>query len=301
MSRASLLIPALAIAALLTAPAASAATATADSRFSIDFALAANNGLDAKLEAFDDGVTFEVGSERRLVLYEIEGQATEAGLKAQFGKLGLIDVTFKPTKTLERTPPPPGCRGEPWTHTEGVFIGTIQFTGERNYVRIEETRAKGTMSSNPPWQCRDRKGLIRPETTIRPSASNLLERREPEEAALYAHNPRCRCFFSAFAIPDSKNRTQSLFYGAKIENREGMKISRLTLAIAGASAFEFDHQAGVAKVEPPHPFTGAATFVRRKGRDLWQSSLRVPLLGADPVSLRGGGFRVRLARQLPGD
>ena len=303
MTRPSLLVPALAIAVLLAAaPAAGAATTSPESqRASIELDLAASNGLDAQLESFGDKITFEVGNKRSAVIYAIEGQATKAGLKAQFGKLGLIDVAFEPTKTLETTKPPPGCKGGPWTRAEGVFVGTIQFTGERNYVRIEETRAKGTMNVSPEWQCPEGKESMHLNAPRRSSTQSSRTRPKAEEAALYARDRRCRCFFGGFAFDDRKKPAWTAFYGAKIENREGMKISRITFAEAGASAFQFDHQAGVAKVDPPRPFTGTATFKRRAGRDLWRSTLRVPLLGAEPVSLRGRSFRARLARELPGD
>jgi hypothetical protein len=297
MTRPSLLVPALAVALLLTA----APVASASRSASIEFDLAGNNGLDAHVEAFAGEVTLEIDNRHSAATYQVDGESTEAGLKAQLGKLGLIDVTFEPTKTLETNKPPKGCKGEPWTEREGFYLGTIRFNGEREYVRIEATRARGTMFVSPNWQCRDGKGPIRLESAPRSSTSRLRRQPDPAEASLLARDRRCRCFFGAFAIPNRDGRVLSLFYGAKAENREGMKIGRVTFAKAGPSAFEFDHQAGVAKVEPPQPFTGTATYKRRKGRDLWSSSLRVPLLGADPVSLRGREFRARLTRRLPGD
>jgi hypothetical protein len=300
MTRPSLLVPALTIAAvLMAAPGVTAAVPPEEQPASIELDLAASNGLDAHLETFDDEITFEISNNRSAVIYEIEGESTEAGLKAQFGKLGLIDVTFKPTKTHETNRPPKGCKGEPWTEREGLFLGTIRFTGEREYVRIEATRARGTMSVTPHWQCRDRKGPIRLNDA--PPHFALSSREKAKEAALYARDRRCRCFFGAFAYRDRKEPAWTTFYGAKAENREGMKIGRITFTQGGASTFEFDHEAGIAKVDPPHPFTGTATFKRRPGPDLWRSTLRVPLLGADPIGLHGPSFRANLRNRLPGD
>jgi hypothetical protein len=63
-----------------------------------------------------------------------------------------------------------------------------------------------------------------------------------------------------------------------------------------------NHAAGTASARPPHPFTGSATFKRRQhGRVLWRSTIRVPLLGVDPILLGGRGFKATLARNLPGD
>jgi hypothetical protein len=301
VTRPQMLVPALAIAALLTvAPAATAAVPPEAQPASIEFDLPANNGMEATLEASEGEITLEIGNRRSRVYYEVEGESTEAGLKAKFGKLGLIDVAFKPTKTIERAEPRKGCQGEARTNREGLFIGTIQFTGERDYVRIERTQVKGTMDVSPDWECSKPKAPKRLRDALLPSALGLREKSEPEEAMLQASNPRCRCSFLALALRDTKGQEASIFYGGKLENREGMEIIRTTAAVR-ASVFVFDHKAGTARVDPPFPFTGTATFKRRKGRDLWRSTLRVPLLGADPLSLRGRGFRARLHSELSGD
>jgi len=83
--------------------------------------------------------------------------------------------------------------------------------------------------------------------------------------------------------------------GAKIEIREGMDIWRATEVRGPASAFDFDHAAGTASLRPPAPFTGHASFAARPhGRGLWRSTIRVPLLGANPIDTGGPGFRVTL-------
>jgi hypothetical protein len=303
MARTSLLAPALAIVALLGAmtPGASGAVTPQDRPASIDFELTAENGLDARLETFAGKVVLEIQGRNRIVSYEVKGEATKAGLKAQFGKLGLIDVAFEPgnTRTFK---PSKKCKGEPSTFSEGFYVGTIRFTGERNYVRIDATRAKGTMSVSRPSECPKDKGSGRLLQQLpHRSPFSSPQRARAEDASLFVSGPSCRCFFAAFATRSDKGRGRTTFVGAKLENREGMEIGRATVAETGPSTFTFNHKTGTASVDPPHPFTGTATFKRRKGRDLWRSTLRVPLLGADPLSLRGRGFRANLARALPGD
>jgi hypothetical protein len=301
----SLLVPALAIATLPAspAPASPAANPEANSA-SIAFGLPANNGLHADLETFNGKVTLEIKRKGRIVSYEVEGESTEAGLKVKFGKLGLIDVAFTPTKTRTEQPPK-GCKGKPSTFSEGLFTGTIEFTGELDYVQIEGTQAKGTMEVNREreWRCHRQKGAIRIHGVPRLPA--LGARRQPkakkEPATLAAVSRRCNCFFAAYAVRNRKRRGWSTFVGAQFEKLEGMEIARATFANAGASAFVFDHAAGTAKVHPPQPFTGDGTFKRRPhGRDLWRSTIQVPLLGADPLRVGDPGFRAGLVRELPG-
>lgn len=283
MPRLPLPVLAIAIAALLAVvpaavtPAASPETGTI---VRVELELQASHGLQAKLETSDDEeVTLELGREGRLVSYEVAGEVTQAGLKVRFGRLGLIDVAFTPTKTLSMTEPSEGCTGEPRTLQEGIFTGTIDFTGERNYVRIEGPQAEGSMSVISQWQCPEEPTLFAGER---------------ESASLHASSRRCSCSFSA-GVHHSNSGGGSVFYGAKAERREGMGIVRVTFTYAGVSAFAFDHAAGTATVHPPRPFRGHATLrPRPHGRDLWRSTIRVPLLGVDPLRTSAPGFRAGL-------
>ncbi len=307
MTPAPLFIPALAIAALLAAtPVVAASTATSKAHSaSIEFELAANHGLHADLETFNGEVTLEISRKHRLATYEIDGESTEAGLKAQFGKLGLVDVAFRPTNTRTEKPPKE-CEGPPSTWSEGLFVGTIEFTGEREYVQIEATQVKGTMSvyRESEWQCPRHKGPKRIQSARQLSVLDSHERSkaEKEPATLGASNRRCNCYFAAYAERGRKGDGSTSFVGVKFETREGMEIIRATGAKAGPSTFVFDHAAGTAKVNPPPPFSGNATFKRRPhSRDLWRSTVQAPFLGADPISFSAPSFRAALIRDLPHD
>jgi hypothetical protein len=136
------------------------------------------------------------------------------------------------------------------------------------------------------------------------SGAQLSSASEAERvpATLSAFSRSCLCVFLASTERDRRGRGPSTFFGAKFEKHEGMEINRLTYAEAGASAFVFNHAAGTASVRPPHPFTGHAAFRRRPGRrDLWRGAVRVPLLGADPLVIRGTSFRAKLVRASLGE
>ncbi|HYH53664.1 MAG TPA: hypothetical protein VD761_06005 [Solirubrobacterales bacterium] len=309
MLRSPLLVLAIAIVALLALIPAGKAEAEWPEKGTIIFLeleLKTDNGLQAHLEATpDDVVTLEFRDKGHFVSYEVQGEVTETGLKVRFGRLGLIDVVFTPTVTLNSTEPSAGCTGAPRTLKEGVFTGMISFTGEREYVRVEGSEATGSMSVLPEWRCLDEPPPIgatfRPYGSIRRTAgaSRLLARDsedESEHASLHADSRRCGCFFSAGIHHRNRKgrRGRSIFYGAKAERREGMAITRVTQAFAGPSAFVFDHNAGTATLRAPRPLSGRATFRERPGRDLWRSTIRVPLLGADPLRTGGPEFRVGL-------
>jgi hypothetical protein len=86
---------------------------------------------------------------------------------------------------------------------------------------------------------------------------------------------------------------RSLFYGAKLERREGMEIARVTSVLGPARAFDFDHEAGTATLDPPWPLKGHASFKGDQEGGLWRSTIRVPLLGSAPLRT-GRGFGAAL-------
>ena len=209
---------------------------------------------------------------------------------------GISTVTFEPTETREDSPR--GCTGPPSTLSDGVFVGTIQFAGEGGYVQIEETRVKGSLDvwRESEWKCPHHKQPPAPQV------SREAPEAEKEPASLFAYRRGCSCFFAAYTERSRKNRGPTFFVGAKFEKREGMEITRVTYAKARRSRFVFDHAAGTATVKPPQPFDGHGTFKRRPhGRDLWRSTIRVSLLGAEHLDLRGRGSHARLIRDLPSD
>src|SRR6188768_113201 len=238
MRRPSLLASATAIVFALVAATASAASPETGTIVNVELGLKASNGLRAQLKTSDDEtVTLELRRKDRLVSYEVKGEVTEEGLKVRFGRLGLIDVAFTPTKELSSTEPSEGCAGEPRTLREGTFTGTIDFTGERNFVRIKASQVEGSMSVISQWQCPEESVSF--TRTAGPLA--LSSRSEGKAASLYAFGRHCSCYFAADV--HFKGKARSVFFGVMAERREGMEIVRATAARAGVSAFVVDRTA----------------------------------------------------------
>jgi hypothetical protein len=301
MGSLSRLLRATATAALLTALAAGTASAASVEpapvvRVEIDFPT--DNGLRAHLETSpDEDVTLEIwrkwqGAFQKIV-YEVPGKVSKAGLKVRFGRLGLIDVGFTPTATLDETAPSPGCTGAPRTLREGVFTGKIAFAGERGYVRIEPSRVEGSMSVIAPWQCPEEDALNPFEAVPGFSGSSARPADgERESATLVALTRGFREFFGA-GVHHRHSGGRSIFYGAKEEHREGMEITRVTSVLASASAFDYNLEAGIATLDPPRPLKGHASFRGDERGGFWRSTIRVPLLGSAPLRT-GRGFGAAL-------
>jgi len=305
-----LFVPVLAIVGLLVAaPVTSADTAEPEAHSAYtSFKLVADRGLQVHVEGHDGEVRIEIRREGRRggssAFYEVKGESTEAGLKAQFGRLGLIDVAFRPTNTWHTVEPPKGCEGEPSTYREGIFSGTIHFVGEREYVRIDAARAEGKMNilRESEWRCSQYKGSRRLRRAARPSAVNPRKRSREKEAFLTVDSGLCSCALLVFAVRDRNGRGPTGFLGVQQEDQEEVKITRETYSEVGPSAFTFDYGTGTARVHPPRPFSGDATFKRRRnGHNLWRSTIRVSFLGAGPVSIGGRSYLALLHRHIPYD
>lgn len=302
MASSSCHVRAAVLAVLLTIFPAGASGASPESEtvIRVELNLPASNGLHAHLETSEDeDVTLliwrrEHGATER-VIYEVPGEVDEAGLRVRFGRLGSIDAAFTPTVTLDETEVSPGCTGAPRTLQEGVFTGTIAFAGERGYVRIEAPQVEGSMSVFPHWQCPKEDGL-NPFEPI-PGVSQLSARpvgRERESASLVAISRDFSRFFGA-SVHHRHSGGRSIFFGTQYERRERMEIARTTSTLGPASAFDYDHEAGSATLDPPPPLKGHAAFrTADRGRTLWRSTIRVPLLGAAPLMPTGSGFGVGL-------
>jgi hypothetical protein len=278
--------------ALALQPAGALGEVDGDGETTFKLPLQANHGLTATFEADDDEIQLTVRKGRRQeAVYSAPGKVTPEDISVSFGSLGEFVVSYQPFRTLEEHGPNRHCEGEPATTTEGYFRGTMRFRGEGDYVRIEASRAKGTLALRPEWSC----------DYGRARASRTHARTGNEEATLGASSRRDAIGFGVFASR-GEDRPQTFFFATNQEVRakEKVAISRFTYAVTRSAGFEFDNRRGSAVVDPPAPFAGSARYLRRPNApDSWSGSLTVPLLGLGRVHLTGPSFRARMVPRLP--
>jgi hypothetical protein len=233
-----------------------------------------------------------VGSGRMRLLLDRQGQvayyyaAARVGsgtVRARFGKLGSLDLRFRPDRGEGQF----GCDAVEGGQL-GTFRGTIAFRGEHDYADVDADRARGYFEARPADDCpnaRARSSAVMPPRPLGPIAETGAELRG--SAGTW---PFFRLFYFF-----SENRTggvRAAFNAFRGEKREGMLIERGAQVLGGASSFAWDLGAGTARVEPPAPFSGRAFYrpgsVGRKPR--WTGSLRVPILGGKPMRLTGTDF-----------
>lgn len=216
--------------------------------------------------------------------YETAAQITEDSVKARFGRFGELDYTFTP-----RADKRPKCKGADG-RIEGTFRGTFDFTGEDHYVSIDADHAHGSFELFPAAGC---KGP--PAARVTEDFAGAARAGKGGVTLTAAAGGRGRgTYLLAFTLPTKKG-PRVFIKGFRAERLEGMVIERGVEVVARPGALDWDRAAGIARLTPPAPFRGNAELRRRPhSRSIWRGSLRIPVLGGQPIGLTGGRFRASI-------
>jgi hypothetical protein len=224
--------------------------------------------------------------------YYVRARVDADSVQARFGRLGSLDLSFAP-KPGEGAP---GCSSGEEGWQRGVFKGAFAFRGEHDYAHVDVHRVAGWMQTYPA-ECRgggDKSGMAR--AVARASAAPTAAETGVLLEAFTAFKPPTSYFYCSIA--NESGGVRAYFNAFHEERREGMTILRGAQVVGGASTFQWNLGDGTARVQPPAPFSGHASY-RREGhhKASWRGSLSVPILGSSrPLRLTGGAFRVHLGR-----
>ncbi len=226
-----------------------------------------------------------------VAIYEAPAEIDGEHVKARFGSLGELDYTFVPS----------GHPGPCVESFKGTYQGTFHFTGENDFVSFEAGQAPGTYRG-PPKDCAGA-GPRRSSAAPRPAVAED-EGPDADEATLTATSGHKLPADVLLAVryEDESGRPRVFCSAYHEEREEGMLIARGAQVAAAPRSFTYDLDTGTARVAPPAPFTGSATFKRLSGkRTAWRGSLRMPVLGEQPRRLTGSAFTARLSEGSPFD
>lgn len=282
MRRAVHILVASLAAPLVLSPVASAAEAPIRD---VKFELHEGGFLVAvKSEIAEEKVVLTLYRHSEVAMYETSAEFTDTTVKARFGQLGELDYAFTPASRSG------SCSGL----ADGTYEGTFTFTGENEYVKFDADRAHGTFLGSPRKGCKE----ARRAPASRPAGSEAKRGAVDDEASLLAHSSlplpaRSLVVFESVV----KGRPRVFFSAFEEEKAEGMLIARGAQAAGSRRDFTWNLKAGTARIDPPAPFTGSATFKRRPGgHPVWRGSLRAPMLGGQPFRLTGGDFQAQLIK-----
>jgi hypothetical protein len=238
-------------------------------------------------------IRFLLDRRGEVAYYYVRARVGAGTVKARFGRLGMLDLRFAPS----RGSGPLGCGADEDGLQPGRFRGAIVFHGEHDYANVDAGSARGWFATVPREGCgTDRRRAPR---TAAARASRVGPIAETGARLIASMSPRIPDLYF-YAVPAGRRGTERVasLGVLRSETRGAMRIERGAQVLGGAKTFEWDLGRGIARVEPPAPFTGRA-FYRRgaPGRPArWTGSLRVPILGGKPLRLTGSAFDVHLGR-----
>ncbi len=245
-----------------------------------EFSRKASNGYLILFEINRGKASLTARSDEGTVIYRGQGSLVDGRVHFGLGKLGGIDVRFKPDGSVDYLRPPKSCKGREQAVRSGAFIGSIRFRGESGYTRLNVHRVYGTVASPRSWKC--------PDTSVRfpGSAANL-------PVALGALTPHGHVVF--LAISGSERIPIRFFVAGTVQREGALRISRSVLVEGKPVSFDFLGDLSSATVDPPNPFAGTASFKRNAdGSKEWSGTLSVALPGVGSIALTGPTLRPSL-------
>jgi len=231
-----------------------------------------------------------LGFRQSVTAYVARGTVTEHRIAASFGKLGKVDVRFRPSGQVEKSGRRRHCRGvDHYTNRLGVFAGSVRFRGEGHYVAVRSHRAKGSVRSPLHLHC----GSFSRHAISSSRARPVHEGFNFAPTFLTATQ---RHGVSALELITFRLGKTTLFAAINEEGLGSMARIRFALATAPSKkSFDFNEALTEAAITPPAPFHGKGTYhAASDGSATWAGSLSVSYPGAPRLPLTGEGFETTL-------
>ncbi|HEX3608748.1 MAG TPA: hypothetical protein VHU14_03635 [Solirubrobacterales bacterium] len=270
------------------------------SSFVSRFDLKARHGYSMAVIGFGDIVGIEVvrdrppgsagenhGSTRgrAVTVYVARGTVTTSRIEASFGDLGRVSMRFRPSGQVSETKPQRHCKGpDRFTSDRGVFVGSVRFTGEDNYLSVRAHRAKGTIRSPLHLRCSSRH--ISPPVG---RASHEIHGGPGFSPTFLAASSRHGVAATEFLTVQIGRK--ALFLAIDEHSQGSIAVVRYAFAVASSNDLVTDDAMTSAAVTPPTPFAGKGTYSAwPDGTKAWAGPLRVFFPGAPRTSLTGPQF-----------
>lgn len=254
--------------------------------------LHARGGYEVEVIGTGNFVALEVGHKHghAATAYVVKGTVTGSRLQADFGAFGKLSLRFHPGKSRHSVHRKHFCGGVPLkVDHEGVYTGSVQFTGEGGYVSVDARRGRGKITRFAS-EC----GPLRLHRSSSASASasgpKLKETSRPRALFAFWRHGGQSVEFGGFTF---FGKTLYLVETAQTEGR--LAIERFAMDTAPLRTFALDETLTSSHVSPRKPFIGTGTYsAAPDGSIAWEGSLAVNFPGAPAFPLTGPQFEAEL-------
>lgn len=230
------------------------------------------------------------GPKQAVTAYVARGIVTPHRIAASFGKLGQIDVRFRPSGRIVRSGSRRRCRGvDHFTSRLGVFVGRLRFSGEKHYIALDSRRARGRVRSPLRLRCGSAAFRRRTETRARPL------RQHPSFTPAFLLSSS-RHGVSSVELTTLRVGARTLFLAITEEGLGSMARIRYALAVAPTKkSFTMNDAVTEATIMPPPPFHAKGSYrAAPDGTTSWSGPLSVSFPGAPRLPLAGEEFKAVL-------
>jgi hypothetical protein len=226
-------------------------------------------------------------------VYVARGTVSRNRISASFGSMGKVSVRFRPSGQVAESKPRRHCRGaDHFTSDLGVYVGSIRFSGENDYLSLRAHRAKGRIRSPLHLRCTDVRFHRIEGRRARPVRNTPFG-----DITLLGASQRHGVSAVEFFALQLRQRT--LFVAVTEQGRGRMAEIRYAVAVAADKTFTFDDARTSATLQPPAPFLGRGDYhAAADGTTSWSGSLSASFPGAPRLPLAGPEFKATLASGL---
>lgn len=199
--------------------------------------------------------------------YTTEGKGKPGHIRARFGRYGKVNMKFE-KKGKVRTRKPKGCTGKADRIQRGVWKGTLEFKGDKQYTKVKRAKARGTQIKWGNYNCPPPSG----------PGPNLFLGADTEDTGDGT--------FTSFGASRNSTTNMRPYFFASHDEFVGKVIVYRSVDLRGdVSQFQYGFSPDVATVQPPKPFTGVGTYVDGD----WSGNLKVKAAGKT-IPLTGDHF-----------
>lgn len=281
---------------------------------SAEFFLRGTHGYRITFRGSGKSVSLIVTRGHTAAIYRTEhALVTASGIRARFGNLGKISVSFVPSRVGQGAKNRSRCeQGSGAKVRSGAFVGSIRFRGERGFTLVRAKRADGITIERSLAQC----GHARDGSSGRGEAIPSA-RRDPPFFKAFSSGRGGLVYFEAGGGSLEQMRSfevrggiplhlkdlpsQGVPYSAiSIAHRGAMQVLRLVAAVGPRTGLADDQTLHTKVVAPPFPFTGVGRFSLCPPRK-WRGTLRVSFPGRPNEILTGPSFLVAVHPNLSRD
>jgi len=251
----------------------------------LDMELQGSDGYSVHISSGPSGhLNLEVSKGWFAATYVTRDQlAAPDRVKAQLRGLGTVSVRFHPRGPV-RQPTAPYCsKKQRPTLQPGLVRGTIKFTGERDYVRVEADEAKASIEESKRGSCRY-------------ASPPEFDPRERDWVSKFTASGDGVFFLARRYQPGALPTGDALYFtetGELFKETAALPwllIWREIKVPAPASTFQDAHPEHLT-ITPPPPFSGTGSFARTpESVFTWEGDLALQFPGLDPIALAGSTF-----------